>query len=197
MRLHWRTTLVLLGVTVCSAAAAAQCAGVTMPERVQTDGATLRLNGLGLREATVFNIDVYVAALYLPDRDALVIGRDAGRILAATTPRQLRLTLLRDVSVADMRSNIQAGFQRAAGPAADRYRGPLSQLIAWLPPLSAGDCFTLDYRPDRGLQVRHQDTVLGTLPGADFASLLFAIWLGDRPLSPALKAGLMGAPCRN
>ena len=49
------------------------------------DVTTLTLNGMGIREATVFNVDVYVAGLYLPeasnDGNAIVQANGLKRIV--------------------------------------------------------------------------------------------------------------------
>ena len=42
-----------------------ECKGVNFPDQAQVDGSTLTLNGLGLRQATMFKVNVYVAALYV------------------------------------------------------------------------------------------------------------------------------------
>jgi hypothetical protein len=173
-----------------SSATAGECAGVTMPERVVADGVLLRLNGLGLREATLLGIDVYVAALYLPARE-----QSAQRILAVDTPRQMRLRLLRQVAKAEMAANIERGFRRAAGDAFAEHAVALAQLIALIPALSPGDSFSLTSVPGLGVRLEHGSSVLGTVRGSEFARILFSIWLGDPPLSAPLKAGLLGAEC--
>jgi len=181
----------MLGVLVAGRSAmAGQCAGVTVPEHVTVDGIALQLNGVGLREATLLKIDVYVAALYLPH-----VERDAQRILALDAPRQIRLELLRAVSQADMAANIEAGFRRAAGGGFAQHATKLAQLTALIPPLAAGDTFTLTSLPARGVELRRGSQVLGAIAGAEFARCLFAIWLGEPPLSPTLKAGLLGGGC--
>jgi long-chain acyl-CoA synthetase len=185
--------LALVAVSLLSAegpARAAACGGVTMPPSVSADGITLHLNGLGLREATLLHLDVYVAGLYLPAAE-----RDARRILASDAPRQVRLQLLRDVSAADMAANVEAGFRRAAGAAFPRNAETLQRLVGLIPPLAKGDRFALTYLPGSGVRVEHGASLLGTLPGAEFARILFAIWLGEPPVSAPLKAGLLGAPC--
>lgn len=183
--------LALIAIAILAGSSrAAECAGTSLPDSVLADGVVLRLNGVGLREATPLRIDVYVAGLYLTAPE-----RDARRILAKDTPRQMRLQLLRSVSPRDMASNIEAGFRRAARGSFARYRDSLRRLIAAIPPLAAGDRFVLTHLPGRGLRVEHGERLLATLPDADFARTLFAIWIGDPPLSAPLKAGLLGAPC--
>ena len=52
---------VLIGLITAFDAEAAQgreCEGVSFPEQVQLQGATLKLNGLGLRQATFLKVDV-------------------------------------------------------------------------------------------------------------------------------------------
>ena len=49
---------------------AAECGGVRMPDSLIVHGVTLPLNGPGLREVTVFNVDVYVAAPSTEHRSA-------------------------------------------------------------------------------------------------------------------------------
>ena len=60
-----RIALVLTVVLGAATATAATKAGVTMPDSVTVETKTLSLNGLGLREATIFDVDGYVAGLYV------------------------------------------------------------------------------------------------------------------------------------
>jgi hypothetical protein len=60
----------LLTLSLTSTAHARECEGVTLPNQVTVDGTPLRLVGLGVREATVLNVDVYVAGLYLDASDS-------------------------------------------------------------------------------------------------------------------------------
>src|SRR5215831_5588287 len=81
--------VVLVGVMiVCSVGPALgkECHGVTFPEQTSVQNSTLTLNGLGLRQATVLKVNVYVAALYVAQKST-----DANAILAANTPKQLVL----------------------------------------------------------------------------------------------------------
>jgi Chalcone isomerase-like len=79
-QLQWRTALVrasgLLGLATSFALSAtptvpaigATCGGAEFPDSLSSDGVELLLNGLGVRKATFLNIEVYVAALYLPQK---------------------------------------------------------------------------------------------------------------------------------
>jgi hypothetical protein len=173
-----------------SSAWAGQCAGVSLPDEVSIDGKPLVLNGMGLREATVLNIDVYVAGLYLERR-----SKDGKAIAASEQLKQLRLTLVRDVDTEDMRENLDRGFRRAAGQTYPKLAARFERLKSWIPDLKSGDKFIVTYRPNLGLEVRHGMKPLGSIDGPDFATTLFSIWLGDHPPNEGLKTGLLGGPC--
>jgi hypothetical protein len=84
-----KRNLLLMLVSVITAfgvgvAHSKECKGVNFPEQAQVEGSTLTLNGLGLRQATVLKINVYVAALYV-----VKPSTDADAILAANTPKEL------------------------------------------------------------------------------------------------------------
>jgi hypothetical protein len=75
-----------------------ECQGVTFPEQVQLDGNTLTLNGLGLRQATILKVDVYVAALYVAK-----VSSDAHALLGSNTPKELILHFVHNVSDDDLK----------------------------------------------------------------------------------------------
>ena len=70
----------LVGLTTALGAGAAlgkECKGVSFPDQ----SGALKLNGLGLRQATFLKVDVYVAALYVAQPSG-----DANAILKANAP---------------------------------------------------------------------------------------------------------------
>ena len=75
-RWAWVTALVL--ALMSPVASAADKAGVHMADTLHVRDQDLLLNGLGLREATIFKVDVYVAGLYVTQKTS-----DPAAILAA------------------------------------------------------------------------------------------------------------------
>ena len=171
-------------------AEARQCRGVDMPDRLEIDGKQLQLNGMGLREATWLNIDVYVAGLYVEQRSS-----DGKKIASSETTKRVLLVLLRDVSHEDLAEQLGTYFRYAAGRDYDKLKARFERLSGWLPTLHEGDTFSVTYRPGDGLEVRHGKKKLGTIAGADFARAIFSIWLGDKPPNQGLKVGLLGGAC--
>ncbi len=84
-------------ILIASTAFAAELAGVRMSDQVTVDGRTLSLNGLGLREATAFKVDVYVAGLYLEQKK--IRGVDFARVF-------LRVWFAPDVPYKDLKAGL-------------------------------------------------------------------------------------------
>src|SRR5262245_6798797 len=89
---------------------AGELAGVKLPEQVTVGGRTLRLNGMGLREATILKVRVYVAGLYLVARST-----DASQIIASEEPKRLVLDFVRDVGRGSLVEAWNEGFAKSAG----------------------------------------------------------------------------------
>ncbi len=53
------------------------------------------------------------------------------------------------------------------------------------------DRYAMTYHPELGLTLELNGEILGSVPGARFASTYLAIWLGDDPVSPAMKKKLL------
>lgn len=180
------STLVL---TAPGAARAATCGGVTYPDSAQIDGKELVLNGLGLREATFLNVDVYVAALYLEQKSS-----DGAAIAASDTTRRLTLHFVRKVGKGDIAKAWSEGFEKNAKdlkPLQQR----IDQLNGWMADVVVGDEIEFTYRPDAGVTVEVKGQEKGTIEGADFATPFFSIWLGPSPPNAGLKTGLLGGGC--
>jgi hypothetical protein len=162
-------------------------AGVTLPDQVAVEGRTLVLNGMGVREATIFKVDVYVAGLYLEARSS-----DARQIIASEGPKRLVLQFVRDVGRDDLVQAWTDGFGKSAGSALAALKDRIATLNGWMADVKRGDTLAFTQLPGRGIAVEVRGQPKGTIPGADFARALWGIWLGDRPPNPGLKQGLLG-----
>lgn len=180
-----RSTLALAAALLLSLpgqAFARRCNDVTMRDSVEVDGQTLVLNGMGVREATVFNVDVYVAGLYLPEANA-----DGNAIVAANGLKQIVLHFVRSVTREDMAESLQDSFGDAG--VASRFANMLPEEI------NEGTVLVFTHRPGTGLEVRLGRRVRGTMSGDAFATAFFRIFVGPNPPNRGLKRGLLGGQC--
>ena len=166
---------------------AGQLAGVSFSDQVTVEGRTLVLNGMGVREATILGVHVYVAGLYLEARSS-----DASRIIAAEETKRLVLYFVRDVGRDSLIGAWNEGFAKSGGPALAGLRDRVATLNAWMVDMRRGDTLTFTQVPGKGIVVEVNGQAKGTLDGADFSRALWGIWLGDQPPNPKLKLGLLG-----
>ena len=182
----WLVLMSLVVVVGVEVALAKVCKGVSFPDQAQVDGSALTLNGLGLRQATMLKVNVYVAGLYVTKPSA-----DASALLAANNRKQLILQFLRNVSAAELNKAWEEGFDKSLAA----FKDHLETLKGWMIDMKTGQRLTFDYKPTAGVQVDVNGTAKGTIAGDDFAKALFSIWLGAKPSDPSLKSGLLGGAC--
>ena len=167
-----------------------ECHGINFPERTQVQATPLTLNGLGLRQATVLRVNVYVAALYVANRST-----DANAILGSNTPKKLVLHFVRGVDGAELHKAWEEGFAKNAKEQVPALKPRIEKLNGWMVDMKSGQQLTFTHKPGGGIEVDVNGTVKGTVEGDDFARAFLSIWLGSQPPNPALKEGLLGGAC--
>jgi Chalcone isomerase-like len=184
-------TLPLLITTLVAAlagsAVAGKKAGVTMPDTLEVASKPLVLNGMGLREATWLDIDVYVAGLYLE-----AVSSDAATIISSNQVKRLVLRFVRDVDRSDILEAWHNGFKNNATVKVATLKEGMDQLDSWMSDFKDGNSLTFTYVPGEGTQVDVNGKKKGTIKGEDFGRSLIAIWLGPKPPNGGLKKGLLG-----
>lgn len=181
--------IVVASLLATAPAGAAECVGIAFPDQLELDGKALTLNGLGLREATLLKVDVYVAGLYLERKSS-----DPATILGTEQSLRFAMQFVRDVERDDIVEAFEDGYESAAENL-DALRDRIATLNGWMPSIAEGDRMAFTYRPGKGLEIQVGETIKGTIPGADFARATLAIWLGDEPPNPEIKTGLLGGAC--
>jgi hypothetical protein len=181
--------MAVLMVLTTHAARAAECIGVTMPDEYKLGNDVLVLNGLGARLATMVKVKVYVAGLYLKER-----SHDPAAIMATDQPRYLELDFVRDVTQKEMTGAWTDGFKKNAGPKLASLASGIDMLNAAMADLPKGSKLAFGYQPGVGTAVSIDGVGKTVIPGADFASALISIWLGDPP-NREVKTGLLGGDC--
>lgn len=168
-------------------AGASELSGVSFPDQVVVEGRTLVLNGMGLREATVLMVDVYVAGLYLETKST-----DPAVILRVDQPKRIVLKFVRSIGKEKLVETWTEGFDRNAGDRRTALAPELAALNAAMTDVKKDDAITLTYLPDRGVGVAVGGKEAAVIPGDEFQRVLFSIWLGAKPPNVSLREGLLG-----
>lgn len=160
-------------------------AGVTLPDAASVGGQRVVLNGMGLREKLF--VDIYVGGLYLTHPT-----KDGSAAIAADQPKRVVMHFIYSkVTRAQMIETFEEGF--GVLPAAAAQRANIEKMESWVPEVvTAGQQLSFDYVPGRGTTLVYQGRELGTIPGVEFMKLVWGIFLGPKPPTEALKAGLLG-----
>lgn len=114
-------------------------------------------------------------------------GNNLDQALSDSTPARLSLCYARSLSIENfvdganhaLPSNLSSELQQA-----------VNQLHVTYQPVTAGDCYQLDYQPDVGTQLILNGRSLVKIKTPNFKALYFGIWLGKNPLSERLKNNL-------
>lgn len=179
----------LLGATGANAWAA-ECKGVKYADTIEVDGKTLVLNGMGVREATIFYINVYVAALWVDKK-----SNDPKVLLDTSTPKRLEMTFVRDVDRSDIVGAYKESFEKAPKATQQKLKADFDKLVSWMSDIKKGEKQTFTYIPGKGMEVKTKGKVHGTIAGEDAAQFFLNIWLGPNPPNKGLKTGLLGGKC--
>jgi hypothetical protein len=169
---------------------AAEVAGVKFEESITVNGAPLKLNGAGVRTKVIFK--VYALGLYLTEKKSTV-----AEILAADTPRRIKIVSLRELTSDEFGRAFMAGLNDNTDQAERNKIVPqtkqFGEMFASFPAFKKGDVLTVDWIPGSGTQVMmNGKNVGGVLPDQAFFNAILRIWLGDKPVDSSLKPQLLG-----
>ena len=159
-------------------------AGVELPDTAVVDGATLKLNGMGLRAATALRVKAYVGGLYLEEPSS-----DAATVIDSRQRKRVTMKFLRDIDRGRLTSGWAESLRKVGGKTMDP---SIAEFTSLIPDVKTGDTMSFTWRPGVGLEVAMDDKVRGTVSGDDFARALYTVWFGPEPGDPNLKSGMLG-----
>jgi len=182
-----RTAAALAALLACSAASAREVSGVKVPDTVESGGATLRLNGAGVRTKYFVKAKVYLGALYLP-----APASDPAAILGADGPWTVRMHFLRDVDRKSILDAYREGFENNSREKLPELLPLLDRLAPAIADVKEGQVMVVSYRPGAGTTVGIEGGAQATVEGKTLADGLLGNWLGKEPADSGLKEAMLG-----
>ncbi|MGB5986793.1 MAG: chalcone isomerase family protein [Desulfobacterales bacterium] len=172
-------------VALPSMGQSARVADVTFEPRIETESAGLDLVGAGLlRYLGIFK--VYAGAFYLDEtanRDEAL--DDHAKRLEVQYFRSFKGEDFGPATIDLMAKNVDAATMERLGD-------KIALHNSLYPDVKPGDRATLTYLPGVGTELTINGEVRGIIPGAEFASALFSIWIGEEPIDNNFRQQLMG-----
>lgn len=181
-----RASLLALLLLLSGTARAGTLEGVTFPTTQTEGGRPLALNGIGLRTASVFHVKVYVAGLYLEQRQ-----QDGDAVIRSSGTKVLEIRFLRDIDAEDARAAWVEGFEGNCRPPCRLDQRHVAQFLAAVPSVRAGDSARLAFDSD-GLRVSVNGKPAGVVQDKEFVRVILATFIGRAPPTEALKRALLG-----
>lgn len=176
--------LLVLAVVFPTAIPAAKIEGSTFKDSLTVGNKMLELTGTGLLRYWGFK--AYTGAFYLEEGctiDEVFLDR----------AKRIELEYIRPIKGKDF------------GPATDKFLAKnldsqtLNKLRARIDyhnslyeDVKPGDRYSLTYIPGRGTELALNNEPKGIIEGADFASAIFSIWLGSKPINKSFKEQILG-----
>jgi hypothetical protein len=167
-------------------AIAAELAGVQFSDKITVAGKELKLNGLGMRQATLFKVKVYVAGVYLETPT-----HDGAALMQSKELKQLSLKFVRSVDAKKISNAWKEAFEKNCAKDCSRFQSHLDKFNSFMTDMNPGDDLTLVFFPDR-IEVSVKGQPAGTVSGGEFNPVLLATWFGPNPPNESLKEGLLG-----
>ena len=163
---------------------AGELAGVTLSDTIRIGEQTVTLTGMGLRTKTFLKVKVYVAGLYMETPTL-----KAGDIVGSDQARAIVMKFLyKKVEGEKLQESWRDGFSANTPSASPDLEKRMEQFVSLFSASAMkGDTYTFAYEPGQGTTVTLKDELKATIPGADFASALMAIWFGDKLGDGGLK----------
>jgi long-chain acyl-CoA synthetase len=183
LKLTIAVSLILTTTTV----SAAELGGVSMPEQMPVDGKALKLNGLGMRQATIFNVKVYVGGLYLetPSKNDM-------EIIASNQIKRVQMQFVREVEAEKLRDTWKENIEKNCGPDCASYKPFTEKLLTFFDKdVRKGDTMTFTFYPSK-VDVYVGSDKKGEITNGEFGRVMLMSWIGPNPPNASLKRGMLG-----
>lgn len=167
-------------------AGAAEISGVKLPDQVTVQGKTLKLNGAGLRQATILKINAYAAGLYLENA-----MHDGDAIANSDQAKSIEMVFMRDVSAKQMSDAFQEGFDKNCVAGCAELKPHIGKLQGLLKDMKKGEAMSFHFLSD-GVEVSIRGQKVGKIGDKAFSHQLIRCWIGKNPPNSELKEGLLG-----
>ena len=177
----------LIASYVCPAQAV-DFEGFEFPNAIKIENEALVLNGLAVRKATIFNIRVLVAALYLPE-----VSSDAEAILNSSGRKQLQIRFLKNLRAKTIANTWTEQMMKNCTKDCNLIMERSKELKGLLTDISDKDLLIITFSKTQ-ITMNGSNQKGGTIEGAEFAQAFLRIWIGSNPLNEDLKKSLLTLP---
>jgi hypothetical protein len=167
------------------AAKAVEIADIKFEKQYTAPETGLELKGVGvLRYLGIFK--AYAGAFYLEE------GASINEALADRAKR-IEVEYLRSFKGEDFGpATVEMMKKNVDKATIERLRNQIEYHNSLYEDVGPGDRYALTYIPGKGTELALNGEPKGVIEGADFATALFSIWIGQKPIDESFKRQIMG-----
>ncbi len=179
-------TVLVIGFLSNPLHAAPKIAGVNVPAEKVVDGQSLKLNGAGLRTATMLNINVYVASFYSPAPLTTV-----DQVNSSAGPLAFDFVFVRGFKKEKVMEAWTWQFEQSA---THTYASFAEDRKKFIEAFGAIQKFGVETVEIIGNETHVYDAgqLRATITGRDFQKTFLSMWFGDKPVMSSLKTAFLG-----
>ncbi len=157
-----------------------------LPTSLSIADKKLELNGKAFRTATLFNVKVYEAGLYLEKK-----SHNEKEILASRDSKAILLFPLRDISREDTVKAWQYSFEKNCAEDCETLKDEIRKFEEKLVAFKGGDKYRYVFSESGASQFINEKEVFQTT-NVSFSKLLLSTWIGRSPPTESLKKQFLG-----
>ena len=177
--------LFTISVGVTPKVSGAEIEGVHFENTYETDGIQMKIQGTGLFRYLGF-IKAYVGALYLEKGSSI-------EDVLSDKPKRLEVEYFHALKGEDFGITTNKVIaENTDVMTLEKIRPQIDYHNSLYEDVHPGDRYSLTYIPGRGTELALNGKTKGIIKGADFASALFSMWLGESPMNEPFKKQLLG-----
>ncbi len=182
-----KTKLISLSILVVTSVVFAdlKIADFTIPEKITIDKTNLILNGTGFRKVSVFNVKVWLSALYLEKNET-----SAKAIVDSATKKVIDLYPMYEVSAADSIKGWKLAFEQNCEPKCEELKTEIADFLKKVPDFKKNDRYRYIFTNLYAQSILNDKEIFSS-KNPEFAKLLLRTWIGEKPPTVEVKKGLL------
>ena len=146
---------------------------IPVPQTLHVGNEHLSLNGKGLRKK--FMIKLFSGALYLKTPSS-----NAWSVIHEDEAVAMRLHFIHDLSAEQLSEAFAIGFQQMHPMDVFAEKQDINAFCKlFSQDANEGDIYDIVYLPEKGLEVHHNNVLLGSVTGQDIKRTYFGLWFAD------------------
>ena len=180
----------LSGLISNFASANVSLSGVSIPQKIVIEKTTLELNGTTYRKVSLFNVKVWLSALYLE-----TLTTDSDSAINSKTMKVIDLHALYDISASDSVKGWKMAIENNCEFKCQTLEPEIKKFYSSVPDFKKNSHYRYIFTAT-GLQILLDDNEIFKSTQPEFATLLLKTWIGNKPPSEDIKKDLLRGPVK-